>query len=149
MLFRSEQRAADERAEIFGPHLTFVRWMAAQRYAARLTSSPSSVPMIPARRPVLHWRRFPAAHDYLLCHLAPYQALRKHDRRIYVWRITAEVMMDGYFMEEFDDAGFSPGDVKRVSVIQRAVTIGCRLMQAYVQAIASWFRTMERYVAAY
>ncbi|KAI1783518.1 hypothetical protein LXA43DRAFT_1102463 [Ganoderma leucocontextum] len=58
-----------------------------------------------------------------------WEDLGRRDRRIYLWHVTTDLFIDGYLMDQFTEAGFSAGDVRR--------------------AIPGWFRNMTRHRAAY
>nr|VWO96280.1 Cytochrome P450 monooxygenase CYP52X1 [Ganoderma boninense] len=118
----------DRDAGLWGPHLTFGRWMAARRYLADMYVG-TPAPRYPPRRPILHWQNFPAAHAFLLRFLERYEGcLDARERHIFVWHVSNEFLMNGY-MEEFEEEGFAAGDVRR--------------------AIPAWFRNMKRYHCAY
>ena len=109
------QLQSDRQAAILGPPLTFGRWMAAQRFAAE--RSGIAHPVYPPRRPTLRWRFFPEAHFYLLRHLEGYRCVDAHDRHIFLWHVSNDLVMDDYLMEMFHEEGFTAGDVRRVSMI--------------------------------
>ena len=115
------QLQADQQAGRLAPDLTFSRWMAARRYTANCTATTVVLPHYPPRRPTLRWKDFLEGHAYLLGHLDKYEGLGRHDRRVYLWHVANELLMDGYLMDIFEDAGFSAGDVRRVSYMHIAV----------------------------
>lgn len=108
------QLQADQEAGLWGPHITFATWMAARCYLEETDNS--RAPLYPPRRPTLHWSEFPAAHYFLLGYLGQYEGLTSaRDRRILIWHVTNELLTDGYIMDEFEEDGFTAGDVRRVS----------------------------------
>ena len=96
----------------------------ARRYLANMNPTDPVVPLYPLRRPTLQWTEFAAAHYFLLRFLDQYQALTScHDRRIFVWVVTNEVLMDEYLMDEFEEDGFTAGDVRHVSTLSTQINI--------------------------
>ena len=114
LTFRA-QRQADEDAGLWRPHVTFGRWMAARLY---LSDVHTPVPHYPPRRRILNWRNYPAAHFFLRRFLDEYEGVQSsRTRRVFLWHVSNELLLDGFIMGEFEEDGFSSGDVRRVSFL--------------------------------
>ena len=121
--FRAQVQA-DQEAGLWRPHVTFGRWMAARLY---LSDFRNPVPRYPPRRPILNWGNYPAAHYFLMGFLDEYESFGSScARRVFLWHVTGKLLMDGFIMGEFEEDGFSFGDVRRVSKSTgQSLHIGC------------------------
>ena len=109
-------------AGVWALHIMFGRWMVAQWYLANMNPTELTVLLYPPQWPILQWRDFTVAHYFLLCFLNQYQALTLHcDWCNLIWYITNKVLMNAYLMDEFEEDGFTTGDVQWVSMVSTQV----------------------------